>query len=359
MDVVELVVVAGTGIMAGTANSVAGGGSLLTYPVLVALGLGPVAANVTNDIGVAPGNVSGAVGLRHDLAGQRRLLRALVPCAVIGSLIGATVLLLATGGRLRLGCPSPAVDSQRIDPRPTGAQSPLATRARSAQWAVRRSRRHLRLRRVLRHGHRAAVHGHPRSLSLRVRPPVERGENRPTSGRQRPGRAPVRRSRPGALERRRRLGPRHRGRRPTRSLGRPAHPSEVLRIVVAVIGIGAAAWPLARQLSRDRREISQARWNSREGAVRRSSSQSLARGRLCTLVATDATLTTQRIADLLGLSRTYVIRLIESEPPTRWVWNARSAPCCGLPAYKQRRGARLSQVDAITYADREVGLEYR
>ena len=95
MAPVALCAIAAVGIVSGIANVVAGAGSLVTYPLLVALGIPPVAANVTNDLGVVGGNLSGVVGLRASLAGQGRLLRALVPRAVVGSLVGASALLIA------------------------------------------------------------------------------------------------------------------------------------------------------------------------------------------------------------------------------------------------------------------------
>jgi uncharacterized protein len=91
----QLVVVAAAGIVAGAVNTVAGAGSLLTYPMLVALGLPPLAANVTNDLGVVPGNISGALGLRDALRGQGALLRPLIPRVMVGSLVGAVLLLVA------------------------------------------------------------------------------------------------------------------------------------------------------------------------------------------------------------------------------------------------------------------------
>ena len=63
--------VAGAGFVAGTINTVVGSGSLITYPVLVALGYSPLVANVSNTIGLAPGSVSGAIGYRRELVGQR------------------------------------------------------------------------------------------------------------------------------------------------------------------------------------------------------------------------------------------------------------------------------------------------
>ncbi len=63
--------VVGAGFAAGTINTVVGSGSLITYPVLVALGYSPLVANVSNTIGLAPGSVSGSIGYRRELVGQR------------------------------------------------------------------------------------------------------------------------------------------------------------------------------------------------------------------------------------------------------------------------------------------------
>ncbi len=93
MSPLEIVVIAAAGIVAGAVNVIAGAGSLLTYPILVAVGLGPLAANVTNDIGVVPGNLSGTLGVRAELRGQRAILWRLVPRAMAGSLVGAGLLL--------------------------------------------------------------------------------------------------------------------------------------------------------------------------------------------------------------------------------------------------------------------------
>jgi excisionase family DNA binding protein len=78
------------------------------------------------------------------------------------------------------------------------------------------------------------------------------------------------------------------------------------------------------------------------------------------VVAEDADMTTQQAADLLGLSRTYVIRLIEGDKlPARRVGTHRRLRATDVIAYKERRAARLSRVDAIADADREAGVEYR
>ena len=83
----------GAGIVAGTINTVVGSGTLFTFPVLLAFGYAPVTANVSNTVGLVPGSVSGAVGYRRELAGQRdRLLR--FSCAsAAGGIVGAILLL--------------------------------------------------------------------------------------------------------------------------------------------------------------------------------------------------------------------------------------------------------------------------
>jgi hypothetical protein len=84
-----------TGFVAGAVNSVAGGGSLITFPTLLALGYPAVQANVTNTVGVLPGNLGGTAAFRHELAGQRdRLIR----CGLAGGAGAAagSVLLLHT-----------------------------------------------------------------------------------------------------------------------------------------------------------------------------------------------------------------------------------------------------------------------
>ena len=93
MTPLDLVALAVAGVAAGAVNTIAGAGSLLTFPLMIALGLSPLSANVTNDIGVLSGNVSGAIGFRHELSGQSARLRSLLPIAAVGSLIGAVLLL--------------------------------------------------------------------------------------------------------------------------------------------------------------------------------------------------------------------------------------------------------------------------
>lgn len=95
----ELGIAALAAVAAGAVNALAGGGTLITFPTLTALGLPAVDANVTNTIAVAPGHLGATLAQRRDLAGQRPRLLRLVPAALAGGLLGG-VLLLSTAERL-------------------------------------------------------------------------------------------------------------------------------------------------------------------------------------------------------------------------------------------------------------------
>lgn len=84
---------------AGFVNALAGGGSLISFPALLATGMPAVTANVTNTLALAPGYVGGLWSQRHDLRGQRQRLQWLLPAAAAGGLLGAW-LLLTTSERL-------------------------------------------------------------------------------------------------------------------------------------------------------------------------------------------------------------------------------------------------------------------
>src|SRR5262245_18634268 len=81
------------GLLAGMVNAIACGGSLITFHALIAVGLAPVPANVTNYLAVCPVSLASVYGSLHELTGQRRRLLILVPVAVIGSAIGCALLL--------------------------------------------------------------------------------------------------------------------------------------------------------------------------------------------------------------------------------------------------------------------------
>jgi len=78
---------------AGMANALAGGGTLISFPALVALGVPEVVANITNTVALCPGYVGGALAQRRDLAGQKKRLLLLLPSAIIGGLAGGILLL--------------------------------------------------------------------------------------------------------------------------------------------------------------------------------------------------------------------------------------------------------------------------
>jgi uncharacterized membrane protein YfcA len=92
----ELALLAGAGFGAGAVNAVAGGGSLISFPALLAVGYPSVTANVTNSVAVLPGYVGGSIGYRRELSGQRRRLLALTPTCIAGSVVGAVLLLVGS-----------------------------------------------------------------------------------------------------------------------------------------------------------------------------------------------------------------------------------------------------------------------
>ena len=99
LDLLDLALIALAAIAAGATNALAGGGTLLTFPMLTAVGLPAVAANVTNTVALCPGYIGGTLAQAGDLRGQDRRLWITLPAAVAGGLIGG-VLLLRTGEKL-------------------------------------------------------------------------------------------------------------------------------------------------------------------------------------------------------------------------------------------------------------------
>ncbi|MCW2500066.1 MAG: hypothetical protein JWN87_1742 [Frankiales bacterium] len=89
--------VLGAGFVGGAANAVAGGGTLVTFPALLAAGLPPVTANTTSSVGLLSGYVGGSVAYRRELEGQGARARGLLLAGVVGGVLGAVVLLVAPG----------------------------------------------------------------------------------------------------------------------------------------------------------------------------------------------------------------------------------------------------------------------
>ena len=97
MDAQGGAAIALAGLAAGAINAVVGSGTLITFPTLLALGYPPVTANVSNNIGLVFGGVSGAWGYREHLAGQRARIRRLAPLSCLGAIVGAVLLLRLPG----------------------------------------------------------------------------------------------------------------------------------------------------------------------------------------------------------------------------------------------------------------------
>ena len=93
---VELAVAFLSAVAAGAVNALAGGGTLITFPTLTALGLPAVAANVTNTIAMAPGHLGATLAQKRDLAGQRSRVVRFVPAALAGGLVGGLLLLFTS-----------------------------------------------------------------------------------------------------------------------------------------------------------------------------------------------------------------------------------------------------------------------
>ncbi|WP_193606982.1 TSUP family transporter [Nocardioides lijunqiniae] len=98
MSLLEAAAILLAGVAAGTINTVVGSGTLITFPTLLAFGVPPVTANVSNNIGLVPGSVTGAIGYRRELVGQRSRVLRLLSASVLGGAIGAVLLLVLPEG---------------------------------------------------------------------------------------------------------------------------------------------------------------------------------------------------------------------------------------------------------------------
>lgn len=98
----DLAVVTLAAVAAGAVNALAGGGTLITFPALLAVGVPPVAANVTNTVALTPGYLGATLAQGRDLVGQRSRLWTLLPAAAVGG-VGGGLLLLGTSERMFRG----------------------------------------------------------------------------------------------------------------------------------------------------------------------------------------------------------------------------------------------------------------
>lgn len=97
MSILDALAIVAAGLAAGTINTIVGSGSLITFPTLLALAYSPVVANVSNTLGLVPGSVSGVVGYRRRLEGQRARAATLGTASLGGGLTGSVLLLVLPG----------------------------------------------------------------------------------------------------------------------------------------------------------------------------------------------------------------------------------------------------------------------
>ncbi len=105
MTPADSALVAAAGALAGAVNAVAGGGTLVTFPALLATGMAPVTANVTSSVGLLTGYAGGSVAYRRELAGQGPRMRSLGPASVLGGVTGAVILLVTPAAAFRTVVP--------------------------------------------------------------------------------------------------------------------------------------------------------------------------------------------------------------------------------------------------------------
>lgn len=101
IDPAAAILIVLAGAAAGTMNAIVGAGALVTFPILLLLGYPPLVANVSNTIGIVPGSISGTLGYRRELAGQRRRAIPLLLTGALGGLTGAGLLLVLPASAFR------------------------------------------------------------------------------------------------------------------------------------------------------------------------------------------------------------------------------------------------------------------
>lgn len=101
LDGLELLLLMLAGVGAGIVNALAGGGTLITFPALVAAGVPMVAANVTNTVALCPGYFGATLAQANDLRGQGPRLRVLLPMSVVGGVLGGLLLLKTSEAAFR------------------------------------------------------------------------------------------------------------------------------------------------------------------------------------------------------------------------------------------------------------------
>jgi len=105
VGILEHIVIALAAVAGGFVNAIAGGGTLITFPMMTAVGIAPVIANVTNTVALCPGYVGGTYAQRSDLAGQKRRMWMLLPTGVLGGITGGVLLLSTSDATFRMLIP--------------------------------------------------------------------------------------------------------------------------------------------------------------------------------------------------------------------------------------------------------------
>ena len=101
ISIIDLIAVFLAAVAGGFVNAIAGGGTLITFPMLTAVGVPPVIANVTNTVALCPGYVGGTYAQRHDLQGQKKRMWMLLPTGILGGITGGVLLLSTSDATFR------------------------------------------------------------------------------------------------------------------------------------------------------------------------------------------------------------------------------------------------------------------
>jgi len=101
MKGLALLLIGSAAVAGGFVNAIAGGGTLITFPMLTAVGVPPVMANVTNTVALCPGYVGGTYAQRRDLRGQGKRMWMLLPTGILGGITGGVLLLSTSDAAFR------------------------------------------------------------------------------------------------------------------------------------------------------------------------------------------------------------------------------------------------------------------
>jgi uncharacterized membrane protein YfcA len=101
MTAFDFILIGLAAVAGGFVNAIAGGGTLITFPMLTAVGVPPVIANLTNTVALCPGYVGGTFAQRTDLRGQGKRMWILLPAGILGGIAGGVLLLSTSDATFR------------------------------------------------------------------------------------------------------------------------------------------------------------------------------------------------------------------------------------------------------------------